>query len=294
MITIVGTGAMATLFAAHLGQLTSITMLGTWEEAVEAINRDGVQLDGGPHVRVAATVDPAQCAGSSFALVLVKAWQTARAAHQLKTFLPPNGIVLTLQNGLGNFETLAGVLGASRTALGITTLGATLLQPGHAKEGGRGPITVAEHTGLNPLIELLRTAKFDVAQSPAANLQSLLWGKLAVNCAINPLTALLRVTNGELLERPEVLNTLNASAREVAAVAHAKGIKLPFTDTALQAQSVARATANNQSSMFQDILRGRPTEVDAINGAVVRAGIEANVPTPVNSRLWRQVKALGN
>ncbi len=281
---------MASLFAARLGPLAPVTMLGSWQEAVTAINRDGLHLGDGPGVKVAATTDPADCAGSAFALVLVKAWQTARAAEQIKSFLPANGVALTLQNGLGNFETLVEALGEGRVALGTTTQGATLIGPGQVREGGEGITHVAEHPRLAPFIELLRAANFDIVQSPITNLQSLIWGKLAVNCAINPLTALLRVTNGELLNRPDALVMMDMAVREVEAVARAKHIDLPFSDAAQQARAVAQATANNRSSMFQDILRGARTEVDAISGAVVREGKAVNVPTPVNETLWRLVR----
>ena len=282
---------MATLFAARLGRHAPVTMLGSWVEAVYAINSGGVRADDGPGVRVVATSEAAQCAGSRFALVLVKAWQTARAARQIKSFLPTDGVALTLQNGLGNFETLAAELGEERVALGVTTQGATLLGPGHAREGGHGVTHVAEHPRLTPLVDLLHSAHFEILQSPISNLQSLAWGKLIVNCAINPLTALLRVLNGELLNRPDALAVMDAAAREAAAVANAKGIVLPFPDPAARAREVAQATAANRSSMFQDILRGAMTEVDAINGAVAREAAKIGAPAPVNEMLWRLIRA---
>lgn len=295
VVTIVGTGAMATLFAARLGRHVRIIMLGSWEDAVSAINHDGIHCDSGSGhqiIRVTATTDPAQCAGSQFALVLVKAWQTAQAASQLTSFLSPDGVALTLQNGLGNVESLTDALGADRVALGTTTQGATLISPGHVREGGRGPIHAAEHPRLTPLIKLLRSADFEVHLAPPSTLHGLVWGKLVINAAINPLTAILRVPNGELLERPDALALVAAAAREAAAVAAAKGIPLPFPDPVARAREVAKATASNRSSMFQDILRGAMTEVEAISGAVVRAGQEAGVPTPVNEVLYRLVKSL--
>lgn len=286
---------MATLFAARLGQHAPVTLLGSWQEAVTTINRDGLRTErvgDGPGVKVTATTDPADCAGSAFALVLVKAWQTARAASQIKSFLPADGVALTLQNGLGNFETLVEALGEGRVAFGTTTQGATLIGPGQVREGGEGTTYVAEHPRLAPFIELLRAANFDIVQSPITNLQSLIWGKLAINCAINPLTALLRVMNGELLKRPDALAVMDMAAREVEAVARAKGIDLPFPDVASQARAVAQATSHNQSSMFQDILRGAKTEVDAINGAVAREGRAVDVPTLVNETLWHLVQSI--
>jgi 2-dehydropantoate 2-reductase len=136
----------------------------------------------------------------------------------------------------------------------------------------------------------LREAGFNV--ETVADPDSLLWGKLVINAAINPLTALLRVPNGELLERGTARALMQAAACEAAAVAAAQGIRLPYPDPLAVAESVAQRTATNRSSMFQDIQRGAPTEIDAICGAVVQAGEEVGVPTPVNLTLWQLVKAL--
>jgi len=293
MIVIVGTGAMATLIAARLARLTAITMLGSWPKAIAAISQNGIQVEGeSARVQVTATTDPSECVGATHALVLVKAWQTARAARQIKSFLAPNGVALTLQNGLGNFETLVAELGEARVALGTTTQGATLLGPGWVRDAGQGLTQVANHANLGPLIQFLQAAGIAIQPEPPSKLQSLVWGKLAVNCAINPLTALLRVPNGELLQRPEALALLNAAASEAAQVAEAKGIHLPFNDAAAHTRKVAQATALNRSSMFQDILRGTQTEIDAINGALVREAQLAGLRVPINETLWQLVVAL--
>jgi len=120
----------------------------------------------------------------------------------------------------------------------------------------------------------------------------LLWSKLVINAAINPLTALLRVPNGELLARPSAQSLMDAAAREAAAVARALGRRLTFSDPVAAAQAVAQRTAVNHSSMFQDVQRGAPTEIDAICGAIVAAGEGCGVATPVNRTLWLLVKAL--
>jgi 2-dehydropantoate 2-reductase len=138
---------------------------------------------------------------------------------------------------------------------------------------------------------VLRSAGFDSHAVDAAQGAALAWGKLAVNAGINALSAILNVPNGELLARPEALRLMEQAANEVAAVARAKGIALPFADAAAEARRVAAATASNLSSMLQDVLRGAPTEVEAINGAVVREGVRAGVPTPVNEELRRLVAA---
>ncbi|MEP0805368.1 MAG: 2-dehydropantoate 2-reductase [Chloroflexota bacterium] len=295
-ILIVGTGALACLFAARLAQARyAVAMLGTWQEGIDALNREGVRLvDAQNRERrfpVRATSDPRKCAGVRYAIVLVKAWQTERAARQLRDCLTDDGLALTLQNGLGNRETLVRDLGAGRVALGSTTTGATLLGPGLVKAGGEGVVSLEQKPALGPLEEALRAAGFNV--ETVENPESLIWGKLVINAAINPLTALLRVKNGELLERPSAREAMRALAREAAEAARAEGILLPFDDPIAKVEEVAQKTAANTSSMLQDVLRGAPTEIDAICGAVVRAAEKHRLGAPVNWTCWQLVKALG-
>ena len=113
-----------------------------------------------------------------------------------------------------------------------------------------------------------------------------------INAAINPLTALLRVSNGELLERPAARELMQEAATEAALVAAAKGIKLPYANPVEAVEAVAKNTASNISSMLQDVLRGTPTEIDAINGAIIRESEKAGLPAPVNRMLWRLVRGL--
>jgi 2-dehydropantoate 2-reductase len=294
-LLLVGTGALASLFGARLAAAgVHVTMLGSWPDGLAALCEHGVRLveaDGVERAYSVRTVsDPAECHGIPSALVLVKAWQTGRAAQQLAACLPADGLALTLQNGWGNRETLEQALSPQRVALGITTLGATLLAPGVARAGGQGPVTLGSHPRIQPLADLLSAAGFDVRM--AGDVAGLAWGKLVINAAINPLTALLRVPNGELLARPEARELLGLAAAEAAAVGRAQGLHLPFDDAVAAAEDVARRTAANHSSMFQDVQRGRPTEIDAICGAVVEAGEQVGVPTPVNRMLWLLVRAV--
>lgn len=294
-LLIVGTGALATLFAARLGTTgTHVSMLGTWQEGIEALNTHGarwVDGDGLVHsIPVHATKHPQEVHSARFTLVLVKTWQTERAAHQLAECLAADGIAVTLQNGIGNREILARNLGPDRAALGVTTTGATLLGPGLVRPGGEGILSLEQNPALGPVEAALRSAGFQVESVPDA--ESLAWGKLVINAAINPLTALLRVPNGELLERPEARHLMADLAQEVAAVARAEGIRLPFENPVEMVEKVAHKTAANHSSMLQDVLRGAPTEIDAICGAVTQRGKVVGVPTPVNAMCWQLVKAM--
>jgi 2-dehydropantoate 2-reductase len=198
--------------------------------------------------------------------------------------------VLTLQNGLGNREVLARFLGEGSVYAGVTTTGATLLGPGRVRAGGEGTISLVENHRLRAFVDWLQRAGFAV--QTVSDITGLIWGKLVVNAAINPLTALLQIPNGELLHLHSARVIMAKTAREAAAVAAAKGVQLTFEDPVKQVEEVARKTAANRSSMLQDIQRGAPTEIDAICGAIIHTGAELGVPTPVNDTLYHLVKAL--
>ena len=294
-LLIVGTGALACLYAARLTQAGQpITMLGTWKEGLNALHNGGVRLvdanGNEQRYQVRTTDDPHECIGTKYAIVLVKAWQTDRAAHQLTECLADDGLAVTLQNGLGNYETLTQNLGLNRVALGSTTTGATLLGPGLVRVGGEGIISIGRHQAISEIEAALRSADFNVqiVDDP----QSLIWGKLVINAAINPLTALLRIKNGELVERPSARELMAQLAREAAEVARAENITLPFDDPVTVVEQVAQKTGTNQSSMLQDVLRGARTEIDAICGAVVKTAGKHNLNTPANEMCWKLIRGL--
>jgi 2-dehydropantoate 2-reductase len=283
------------LFAARLAaEDHAVTMLGTWREGLAALRQHGVTLvqpDGSQQsFPVTVADDPKACKGAKYALVLVKSWQTARAAKQLKECLAKDGVALTLQNGLGNQEALAKELGEERVALGVTTTGATLLSSGRVRPGGEGVVSVGAHPRVEPLVGLLREVGFNV--EVLEDVDSLIWGKLVINAAINPMTALLRVANGVLLERESARQLSADLAREVLAVAEAQDIQLAYDNPVAASEKVMEKTATNNSSMFQDIQRGAPTEIDAICGAIVRTGKELGVETPVNYSVWKLIRAV--
>ena len=286
-ITIIGTGAMAMFMGGRLARTgVKVRFLGTWKESIQAINQDGVCIveDGrSEYFPAEAYYDPEQLKGTQLALVLVKSWQTERAASQLRDLLADDGVVLTLQNGLGNGEILSAALGAERIALGVTTYGATTLGPGKVRPGGEGIISVQEHDRLSPLIDLLRRGGLKLQQQP--DISGLIWDKLVVNVAINPLTGLLGVKNGVLLESPAVRELMGLAAREAANVAQAGGIRINLSDPAQTAEAVAAATGENLSSMLQDLKRGAPTEIDVLCAKVVSLGKDLDISTPVNEML---------
>jgi 2-dehydropantoate 2-reductase len=293
MVTIVGTGALATLFAARLGAIAPVTLFGSWAEGLKALSERGaiLETDGGTlSAPVAATGVPAECRGTRICFVLVKAGSTGRATEAIRSFLADDGFAVTLQNGLGNAEALARLLGEERVVTGVAEIGATLVAPGRVRHGGGSGVRLAAQARAGEAAALLSRAGFDVSIVPEA--APLLWEKLAATAPLLPLTALLGIPNGEVLRRPSAAALLDAAAREVVSTARARGVELPDADPAEAARRIIHATAGNLSSMLQDVRRGVATEVDAVNGAVVQEARRLGVPVPVNEALWLAVRAL--
>ena len=286
-VTFWGTGAMACFFAARfaLSGVAKVTMFGTWAEAIHAVHENGICIEDASGTRIAgvdAEFYDAPAPPADLAIVLVKSWQTPRVAERLEKNLKPGGVALSLQNGLGNIEALGG-----RAFVGVTLEGATLIRPGHVAHRGSGTTHIAAPESV---AELFRQAGFDARACAPEKAESLIWGKLAVNCGINALTALSGVRNGELLHQKDAAILMEKAALECAAVARARGVELPYPDPAAEVHKTALRTADNMSSMLMDVLRGAPTECDAINGAVVREGRRLGVPVPVNEALWRAIR----
>jgi 2-dehydropantoate 2-reductase len=296
-IVIIGVGAMGSLFAGRISPLTEVVMLGNWPEQLATLNKQGLQMihpDGREsRIKVKATNEINKAGKAELALVLVKGWQTERAAKQAKEIVGDSGLALTLQNGLGNLEILAGTVGKNQASLGVTSEGATMIGPGVVRHAGKGVThlaTTPETAGrLKEIAEIFNRAGFKTHLVGSAT--SLVWGKLAVNAGINPLTALLQVLNGYLYEDPVARALMCQAAEEAAAVAKALGIDLPYESASDRTIEVAKATAANRSSMAQDIARGMPTEIDTISGAISHYGQITDVLTPLNDVLIRLVKA---
>ena len=293
-VLIVGSGAMASLFAALLSAHNlKVRVLGTWKENIEALNEFGVRFidhqGQESSYPVEASDDPQKYLGSRLAIVLVKSYQTQGAAEKLEKCLAEDGAALTLQNGLGNDDILAEKLGAQRVLSGVTTLGATLIRPGLVRMGGSGTISIGDHNKALLLAEILRLAGFKVEIVP--DTRSLVWGKLVINASVNPLTGLLDVRNGGLMENSFAREMMKLITLESAAVADKGGIDLPYPDPVDMVENVVQKTASNYSSMYIDLHRGGPTEIDAINGAIIRKGNEVGIPTEYNTAMRMLVMA---
>ena len=297
-IGIIGPGAMGCLFGGLLALAGhEVWLLCRQPELADWLARDGltIERDGVERwARVHATAEPRTAAPLDLALVLVKSHSTASAARTLLPALGGVTWVLTLQNGLGNVEALAEVLGRERLLAGVSSQGATLLGPGRVRHAGFGPNAITDLLGgatdrARWTADLLTAAGLET--DVADDLAPLVWGKLVGNTAINPLSALTGRRNGELLDAP-VAPLFDELARETAAVAAAAGVRLPFEDGAEHARAVARATAANRSSMLQDVEQGRRTEIGALNDAVAAEGTRLGVPTPLNRAMTALIRDL--
>jgi 2-dehydropantoate 2-reductase len=270
-----------------------VTLVGTWPEALEAIATHGVVVDEASgvwsaHVSTCPVTGP--LGPADVVLVLVKSHQTERVARTAARCLLPGSLLLTLQNGIGNRETLEAAAGEGRVAHGLSSFGASVLGAGEVRTTpgrvvlGSEPWTSAAVAAVS---ELFRESRLETEVTTEFDRH--VWSRLAVACALEPLSALTARPYGALLETPEPCETLFRAAREVAAVAEAKGILLA-DDAASLAVDTAENAPGSHSPMFHDLARGARTEIDALCGAVAREGRPFGVPTPMNEYLWLRIR----
>jgi 2-dehydropantoate 2-reductase len=233
--------------------------------------------------------EPSLLADADLVIVAVKTYDTLAALAPLRTLIAPHVPVVSLQNGLLQVAQIEASLGAERPVLlAPTTEGAARTATGDVVRGGAGMTVVGIPAGRagtdvsDAFVQRLRDA--GLAAAAADPIEPHLWAKLVVNAAINPVTALAGRPNGMLLDDAEARARAFALAREAAAVAAAAGVVLPYGDPTERVLAVARATAANRSSMLQDLERGTRTEIDAINGEVVRLGKLLGVDVSHNVR----------
>ncbi|MCX7028288.1 MAG: 2-dehydropantoate 2-reductase [Spirochaetes bacterium] len=299
-ISIIGSGAMGSLFGGRLalaGQ--DVVLYDVYKEHVDKINADGLSIEDAATGQITlvhpkASADPESVRNSDVLIIFVKSTTTDQAAATFEAFAKPGTIALTLQNGLGNEEILRRHFGASRTAAGVTSQGATFLGPGKIRHAGKGPTHMSMADGdqskLKALAAALTTAGFETYVDE--EVAGMVWSKLVINVGINALTALLNVTNGKLLDYPDVKAVMADLVAEALAVTKARGIKLTYPDPLATVYDVAAKTGVNFSSMLQDFQKNRASEIDFMNGAIIREAKALGIPVPVNETLSRLVRTL--
>jgi len=299
-ISMIGAGAMGSLFGGRLSLAGhAVVLYDVFREHVERIQSDGLAIEDAASGEVVisrpvASADPASVRGSDVLVIFVKSTATEQAAEEFVPFASRDTIVLTLQNGLGNEAIIRKHFGAARTAAGVTSQGATFLGPGRIRHAGKGPTHMAMADGhsekLNVLAEALGAAGFETHVEK--DVTGLVWSKLVINVGINALTAITGRPNGMLLESEEIKAIMADLVAEAVAVAGVRGIRFTYEDPLGTVYDVARRTGANRSSMLQDFDKGRETEIDFMNGAVVREAAKLGIETPVNRTVTRLIKAL--
>lgn len=289
---------MGSLLAARLAEAgADVTLLGRPSAHLSGVRQQGLtleELDGSTRpVAVPVIDDPAAVRGVELLVLVVKSWATAEALAPVVGDLPAGATILTLQNGLGNARAIGQAVGEEPVILtGVTTQAALRERPGFVRHTGAG-LTAVGREGSAGDARAGEVAAFLSAcgwqATAVADVDRWVWRKLAINAAINPLTALAGVPNRAIADDPDLAAAAAGLAREVAAVAAALGYDLG--DIAAAVTDVARATGANRSSMLCDLTDGIPTEIDAINGAVVAAAEAEGIPVPANRVALALVRA---
>lgn len=294
---VVGPGAMGCLFASRLKMAGhGVVLLDYLKERAERLSRQGIAVEGvtGNYTVSVPTVTEGITQPPDVALVCVKSVNTRKAAEKIAPLIGAESRVLTLQNGIGNVEILTEVLGKEKVLGGVTSEGATLLEPGRIRHAGKGQTVVGPSGSSGGRVEAIVSAFNEAGfeTRSAEEIDSLLWAKLIVNVGINALTAITGLKNGRLPRISGTLKVMQDAVEEAVAVARVKGIRLPYPDPVGRVVEVCEATSENIASMLQDVLNRRVTEVAFINGAVVREADSLGVPAPVNRTLTALVEAI--
>lgn len=283
-------------------EIRQVLLYGRPSEHLELLRKQELELterDGQvSKVKLDVTSDPADVQGSDVVIVLVKAWATAEATAPLAPYLDRQSVVLTLQNGLGNTHALRDALTYKGVRphvwMGVTTQAAIRTAPGKVTHTTDGLTAIGRRTpSINDRLASLATTLRDNGwrTNAVADIHRWVWRKLAVNCALNPTTALAAVPTRSVAFDPNLLQAARSIIDEVVSVAAAEGVRLHAETLVETMESFAATTANPYTSMYVDLEQGLRTEIDAINGAVVRHARRHNVPVPNNLMMWRLVSA---
>lgn len=297
-ITVIGSGAMGCLFGGLLAEAgQQVQLLDIWPEHVQVLNAKGLSIihDGVERViKVQATTDSSEIRETDLALIFVKHSQTEEAAKTAVRMLGNTGYILTLQNGMGNAEIIAGTTDSKRVICGTTAQGAMLLGPGQIQHSGTGK-TVIGMWGLSrqPIMDVVEKvfSEAKIETSGVDDIKPVIWNKLFANVGINAITALTNIRNGQLLDLESTRHLVESVVTEAVGVARALQISVAG-ETLTKVFNIAEATASNRSSMGQDVDAQRGTEIDAINGYIVRRAKELGIKVPVNEALTHLIKTL--
>ncbi len=298
-IAIIGAGAMGSLYGGRLCDSgNEVYLLDIWKEHVDKINEMGLIIieKGKETLTHPVAVTGAEQVGIvDLAIIFVKSIHTENAVKENRVIFGDNTLVLSLQNGHGNIEKIAMYISNKNIIAGTTAHGATLIGPGRVIHAGIGETHIgsvgeSDDERIKEIEKVLKEAGFEITISK--NVMELIWAKLFINVGINALTAILEIRNGQLLDYEESIKLMNKAVGEAVEVANHSGMDFDEFKIMESVAKVANATAKNKSSMLQDKLKSRKTEIDTINGAIVSEAVKCNVKTPVNEVLTDLIKLI--
>jgi 2-dehydropantoate 2-reductase len=294
-IAVVGAGAVGGYFGGMLARAGAPVIFIGRQSFVDAVKQNGLFLDAvqfRERVKVEASADLAAVRDAEIVLFCVKTTDTAETARELAQLLAPNAIIVSMQNGADNAEQIAAASGL-KTLPAAVYVAASVPIPGTVKHVGRGDIVLGPQNEITERVAAVFT-RANIPCRISENLAGELWTKLLWNCALNAMSALGKVTYGEILASADARQLLENTVYEVIAVAKASGIKLVGFENAkvalATAYKIAEQMAATRSSTAQDMMRGKKTEIDSLNGFIVRRGKQLNIPVPVNHALFTLVK----
>lgn len=289
-IAVMGAGAVGCFYGGMLARAGHpVTLIGR-PAHVAAVRSDGLRMQTlwfDEAVPLAASEEASAVAGADVVLFAVKSPDTEAAGEQMRPHLAASALVLCLQNGVDNADRLRAVLPGHEVAAAVVYVATEMAGPGHLRHHGRGELVVEPSARSEALAQAFAAA--GVPTEVSGNVRGALWAKLILNCAYNVLSALARLPYGELVQRPGVQDVMRDVVAECLAVARAEGVTLP-PDVHAIVRRIAETMPTQYSSTAQDLMRGKPTEIDHLNGHVVRRGEALGVPTPANRALWTVVK----
>jgi len=296
-VAVLGAGAVGCYYGGMLARAGhKVTLIGR-PLHVDVFRKTGLHFEGlkfDERIAVDASTEPAAVRGAKLVLFCVKSTDTETAAAQIAPHLDADAVVVNLQNGVDNMERIQAKV-QQPVIPAVVYVATEMKGPGHLKHHGRGDLVIGslDKSFSNKLNEKIKSW-FEAAGVPVViseNVAGELWAKLVVNCAYNALSAITQLPYGKMIEGPGVRDTMRDVVEETLAVAQASGVRMA-PDMLARTYGIAAAMPTQYSSTAQDLARGKPTEIDHLNGFVVRRGEALGIPTPANRALHALVKLL--
>jgi len=291
-VAVMGAGAVGCYYGGMLARAGHAVTLVARPAHVEAINRDGLRMQTrsfDERVRLSAASSPSGVAGADLVLFCVKSADTEAAGRDIAPHLAPGALVLCLQNGVDNADRLRAVLPQVQVAAAVVYVATEMAGPGHVRHHGRGELVIERAAATEAVAEVLRAAAIPTELS--ANALGALWAKLIVNCAYNAVSAIAQRPYGENVRSPGIEAVMDDVVAECLSVARADGVEVPG-DVHAAVRSIAATMPTQLSSTAQDLARGKPSEIDHLNGFIVRRAQALGIASPVNRALWALVKLI--